>query len=133
FPIGSDNYAGALDDLANIRLAQDRTNECEQLLNQIEAISQDVQSTVRYPYRHAALTRTRLLTRQGHIERALASAEYALELAKEVSDQLLVHTVTLRKAEILVKLERIPEALEALDSVAASVPTQPPDVVGLYE
>jgi DNA-binding NtrC family response regulator/tetratricopeptide (TPR) repeat protein len=130
---GSDNYIGAVDTFARIRLAQNRLDECDELLDKIDQVTRSSECRSRYAYRHALLIRINALARRERFEEALAHMETAIELAVTSSDFLLYHLAMLTKAELLVSTARVGDALDAMQNVAATVASQPPDVYALYE
>ena len=128
-----DSHIGAIDTLARISLVQNQLDRCDDLLDQIDRIRGPRQGRGRYAYRHALLIRANALARRGLPDEALAQLETAIALADASVDSLLLHLAVLTKAEVLVSTDRLSEALEAVQSVAATVACQPPDVHALYE
>ena len=132
-PKGGENWAAGLESIARVRLAQDRTDECALILDEIDHSVRPSQDRSRYVYRHTQLTRTHLLGRQGRLTDALAHADSVLALASEAGDQLLFNMAQLTKAELLQQANRIPESLALLESLVDNLASQPPDLYAQYE
>src|SRR5262249_15961837 len=74
---GSDNAWGAIDNLAQIRLAQGDLDGSEQLLRQIKPHQPFSSEPGRYVHRHGLITRSRLCGRRGDLEEARRIASTA--------------------------------------------------------
>jgi len=131
-PSAGERSHGLLESIARVRLAQGEIDLCGLLLHQIEESMSPLNRRL-YVYRHAQLTRTRLLLRKGLTNEALESAECVLELARAASDQLLATIGLIAKAEVLQRLGQHAEALVTLDSVVVSLPSCPPDIQASYQ
>jgi ATP/maltotriose-dependent transcriptional regulator MalT len=131
--IGSDNYIGSLETLARIRLLQNRLEECDQVLEQIDQLSDPSRSSLRYVHRYMMLTRADLASRRQRLDEALVHIETAIRLGQGAEDQLLIHIATLKKAELLATDSRCDEALATLAQIAPTVSSQPLDVHALSE
>jgi DNA-binding NtrC family response regulator len=132
-PVGGEKARGAKDSLARLYLVQEHFDKSHELLDEIEESIRTPEDRAKYACRYAQLTRTALLARQDRLTDALASAELVIELADRSRDVLLRTLGLLAKAELLVRLEQSPAALEILEAVAPHLPTHPPTVYGDYE
>jgi DNA-binding NtrC family response regulator len=122
-----------LETLARIRLAQDSLDECARILDQIEGNATTPDDRLLWAQRHAALTRTKLLARQGHHRVALRQADHALNIAKQAEDSLLYRMVLLEKSHVLQRLKRLPEALDMLAFVTDLDANETPELYAQYE
>ena len=133
FPPHSDNYIASLDNRILIKLAQNRLDQCHELLAQIDHEFRSLESRTNYVYRHALLTRAHVMYRSGQYGEALTHAQMAIELGQSSADVLLVHLAILMKAQILVANSDVAAAMRAIHGIALSVAAQSPDVLALYE
>ena len=133
FPPHSDNYIASLDNRVRIKLAQNRLDQCHELLAEIDHEFSSLESRTNYVYRHALLTRAHVLYRSGRFGEALTHAQGAIELGRSSADVLLLHLAVLTKAQILVTTSDVTAAISEMDEIALSVALQPPDVFALYE
>ena len=131
-PSKGESYLAIADTLARIRLAQGRQDDCRDLLNDIESGMELPGDRLLYPHRHAMFTRALLLSRDGHIDDALAQIDRTLDLANDAKDRFLAHHGLLTKARLLQQADRVPEALELMNSSSLGLVIQAPDLHGLY-
>jgi DNA-binding NtrC family response regulator/tetratricopeptide (TPR) repeat protein len=131
-PSRGEKNNGILETLARIRLSQERLDDCQAYLDQIEQSLRTEKDRSFYANRYAALTRVRLHTRRGLLEKARAEIEGVFELADKTGDASIARYATLTKAEVLLANG---ESID-LDSVSASMATVPetePDLYAGYE
>jgi len=122
-----------LETLARIRLAQGSLADCAAILARIEASASTEDDRLLWAQRHAALTRTRLLTRQAQFVKALKQCERALEIAQRSQDHHLSRMVLAEKAHILQRLNQPSESLEIVNLLLESLPNDTPDLYAEYE
>jgi transcriptional regulator with PAS, ATPase and Fis domain/tetratricopeptide (TPR) repeat protein len=132
FPPRSHSHLAALDILARIRLAQNRLDDCDGLLDLIVNMAEPA-GPARYVYRHALLLRAVALARRGHYQEAIDQLKTTQSLADNSGDSLLLHLAILTRVELLGISGHTREALEALERVHLSILSQPPDVYALHE
>jgi DNA-binding NtrC family response regulator len=132
-PSDGDNCHAVLDAVARVELARGRLDRSAALLERISAAAPTGSNRRPYAYRHALLTRTQLLARQGHFHDALASVESVLQLASEAHDHLLHQVGLITKADLQRQLGRTRESFATLDLVVSSLTQQPPDLYADYE
>ena len=131
-PSRGEKNNGILETLARIRLSQERLDDCQAYLDQIDQSLRTEKDRSFYANRYAALTRVRLHTRRGLLEKARAEIEGVFELADKTGDASIARYATLTKAEVLLANE---ERID-LNSVCASMATVPetePDLYAGYE
>ena len=133
FPSDGENNNANLDGLARIRLAQDKLDECADLLTRIDASIRTEADRALYGHRYAELTRAQLLARQGNKDLALVRADFVLRLAENVGDEVLYRAATLLKAELLQQFDRVTESLTAVGNVVPHLLSSSPDVFAQYE
>src|SRR5260370_28203032 len=95
-PYGS----ASLEGLARVRLAQNRLEECGDLLERIEKSVQSESDRAWYVYRDAQLTRAYLLAKEDRLDEAIAKTEAAFRMAVRVGDGLSARKASLAKAEL---------------------------------
>ena len=132
-PSAGDNIHAVLDSIARVELARGRLDQSAQLLDRILESVRTPSSRRPYAYRHAKLTRTQLLIRQGSTGEALASAESLAQIAGEAGDRLLHQVALLTKAELLQQIGRGGESMAMLDLVTDALAQHPPDLYAHYE
>jgi len=128
----SDRYAAGLDLLAQIAIAEGRLDDAEALLAEIDHHATSWQHST-YAHRYAMLTRVELSRRRDLFSEALSILESAILTSASKGDVLLRHLTALTKADLLVRLERMPEAIECLQLIAPTIPQQQPDVYARYQ
>ncbi len=131
-PPQDNNGFGVIETLARLRLAQDRVDECEGLLDNVTQSIRTIEDKTLYVYRHALLTRIDLLIRQDRLADALACADEAISIARHCGDQLLLTLARLARVDILSSLGDPTGAALTLRDVADSIQTAPPSVRGEY-
>src|SRR5262249_13445009 len=109
----SDRYAAGLDLLAQIAIAEGRLDDADGLLAEIDRHATSWQHST-YAHRYAMLTRVELSRRRELFREALSILEQAILTSASKGDVLLRHLTELTKAELLVRTERVSEAIEAL-------------------
>ena len=117
FPSDGENNNATLDSLARVRLAQDRFEDCEVLLERIDASIRCESDRALYAHRYAELTRTHLLAHQKRSDLALAHTDVVLQLSERSGDELLRRTAILLKADLLQEVGRIDESMDAIQTV----------------
>jgi tetratricopeptide (TPR) repeat protein len=130
---GSPNHSGAIESLARVRFAQQRFDECEALLSEIEEAPLTPRSYATYVYRHSLLTRAQLSTRRGEITKATRVIERALRLAEEADDSLLMVSALLVKVDLLLVRSELAKVGKVLDRINARLEGQSADVYARYE
>jgi tetratricopeptide (TPR) repeat protein len=130
---GGENWNAGLESLAQIRLAQERVEECGALLDEIDRAVKVASDRRRYVYRHAQLTRAKLLNRLGQCDDALSLVDSTLVLADEAGDYLLINMSRLLRAELLVQADLFEEAQTILNAVAEDLWRLPPEFHAQYE
>jgi DNA-binding NtrC family response regulator/tetratricopeptide (TPR) repeat protein len=133
FPSDGENNNANLDGLARVRLAQDKLNECADLLDRIDASIRADTDRALYGHRYAELTRAQLLARQGSRDLALARADFVVRLAESTGDEVLYRAATLLKAEILQQIGRVTESLTLVENIVPHLFSSPPGVYAQYE
>ncbi len=129
---GSDEFSGTLDTLARLRLAQNRIDECEDLLSRIDYLNPLPDHQTRYVYRHASLTRIRVLMVKERYDEALLRLETLISLANNARDSSMFESAKLTKAQVFIRLGRLHEALAILRNSGATLRDQSPDVQSMY-
>jgi DNA-binding NtrC family response regulator/tetratricopeptide (TPR) repeat protein len=128
-----DTRNAMLETLARIRLAEGSLDECSTILAEIEGGITTLDDKLLWAQRHAALTRTRLMARQGLYRDALRQAERTLEVARRSQDHFLSRMLVIEKSHILQQLKRLPESLELLKVVLELAPNEMPELYAEYE
>jgi DNA-binding NtrC family response regulator/tetratricopeptide (TPR) repeat protein len=132
-PSGGENWNGSLESLAQVSLAQGRLDECRNLLTEIDHAITCESDRQRYVYRHARITRSKLLLRLGEHSEALRTIDATLSVARELGDQLLGSTAQLMKAQILMDLGNRENALAILWALSPQLPGLPVEFHVSYE
>ena len=126
-------YNAALETIARIRLLQGRLEDCETLLDSIEASLRSDDDRMFYGHRCAELTRAELLARQGKLKDALRATASVLSLADRAGDTLLRERATLTKAAALERLGSRTRALTEVRSVMAAIGGHAPELFAQAE
>lgn len=122
-----------VESIARMHLAQGDTSEAKACLDQIDSGVSSARDATLYAHRHSKLTRSRLLIRENALDQALEHSQEALRLAEVSGDRLLRLMSTLAQVEILSRQERWGELIILLDSLSASLPQMPPELLANYE
>ena len=132
FP-GSDTYNGTVDSLARVRLSQNKLDECERLLDQIDTATGLRTQRPTYVFRHVQFTRAELLLRKGDIEEAQHQLDVVLRMAREAGDSILTTLVLMEQATSHLRANRTQKAIALMEEVSATLPTQAADVYAKYQ
>jgi transcriptional regulator with PAS, ATPase and Fis domain len=127
------NSAAVLETAARIKLAQGRLSDCEQLLVRINDMARSQPDQLSYGHREAALTRAKLLARQGSLPSAIEQCDATSLLASSVADDWLNTQALFTKAEFMARLEQRAEALALIDQAVARLRAEPVDLFAQYE
>src|SRR5262249_3373354 len=130
---GGEAFKGIVDSLARVKLAQNRLDECETLLDQIA--SPDLSNVERWTFvtRHVQLTRAKLLLRKGNYPRALELVEQVLKMCRAAGDHLMTTLALIDQGELLSCGGRLHDVLRTVDEVAQTLNGQPAFVYGRYQ
>src|SRR5205814_7147276 len=120
------------DGLAQLHLTQDDLNRCAQLLDRIDESVRTDSDRRLYTYRHAQLTRVRLLMRQHRWADALSASESLRRVAMDAGDHLLSSFIDIIKAELLAAMQLSAEFVSTLDDWLTQL-TRPLSQVAEYE
>jgi DNA-binding NtrC family response regulator/tetratricopeptide (TPR) repeat protein len=131
-PFSGERTNGNLDNIARVRLAQNRVADCAQLLGKIDNSIRSEQDRVLYAHRHSQLTRALLLAQQDQISEAIEQCERTLSLAARAGDQLLKTAAILTKAELL-QLSGAPSESNRLLNQAIGDGLREPEMYAQYE
>ena len=132
-PSDGEKNNATLDSMARIRMDQGQLDDSAGLLRRIDASIKTDTDRALYGHRSAELTRTQLLTRQGHSTEALHCADSVLELAKLTGDELLRTKGLLAKAELLQLINRPLDSIRVLDEVVLRLTLDSSDLYADYE
>jgi DNA-binding NtrC family response regulator/tetratricopeptide (TPR) repeat protein len=127
------NSAAVLETAARVKLAQGLLDQCEELLGRMSESIRHANDRFSYGQREAALTRAKLLARQGSLLSAVAQCDVALALADKVKDDWLQTHTSFAKAEFIARLGRGYEALTLIEESFGNLLEEPIDLFGQYE
>jgi DNA-binding NtrC family response regulator/tetratricopeptide (TPR) repeat protein len=129
---GSRQHA-ILDALAQVALAQNNLDECNEFLSQID--SQIVRESDRgfYAHRYAEVTRAKLQIKQNRLGEAILSVSNALNLAAIAQDYTLLRVAFLIKAEVFQRLGKTEECLKWLRLGIEGLNGQSPETFSRFE
>src|SRR2546427_3544830 len=133
FGAETENFAGVLDDIARIRLAQHDFASCAELLERIESFATTSFLQRRYVYRHSMLTRVYLEIRRQNFDVAQHTIDRILNIAQLSRDQLLETHAQLLKADLFCKLQQWRQAACIFEDLRRSIGSTPPDLYAFYE
>jgi len=133
FVPGSETYNGTVDSLARVRLSQNKLDECEQLLDQIDADTRQRTQRPTYVFRHVQFTRAELLIRKGDVEKAHRQLDVVLRMAREGGDSILTALVLIEQAKSHLRANRTQQAIALMEEVSVTLPTQAADVYAKYQ
>jgi DNA-binding NtrC family response regulator/tetratricopeptide (TPR) repeat protein len=115
----------AADALARVRLAQDRLDDCEHLLRDIDRAVDEQSLTHVYVVQWAKLTKGRVLLKRGDPRAALQALEWFDSLPDGVMDQPLVAATRLTKAHALAMCG---QSIEGARHLAATLDLNPTEI-----
>ncbi len=133
FATDDENAAGLLDSMARIRLAQNRFEECRELLDAVDSSIRTASDARLYAYRHSAVTRGKLLLQEGRFQDALNQGDLIVETAKQCDDRLLLVLGLLVQADAQVSLGSRYESFLTLRRLGDLLPVAPPDAYIDYQ
>src|SRR5262249_49929415 len=131
-PSCGENSNATLESLAKLRLIQGRYNECEEILQRIDASVQNEDDWCLYGHRHAVLTRTQLLIQQGQFSKALERLNFVLNLAARSADPVMFNAALITSAEIDL-VARKQSVLSGLREVSRTLARMPAHMLADYE
>jgi DNA-binding NtrC family response regulator/tetratricopeptide (TPR) repeat protein len=132
-PTTGDSRWGMIDTLARIRLSQGETQQCAELLDEIQENTRNSDDRLLYGHRYSSLTRSQMLGLRGDYSGAFAEIDHTLDLAAASQDKLLTRAGLLTKAQLLEQTAQVPEALKLLDSFPVRLTGESPDTYAQYE
>ena len=132
-PPRGENALVSLQSLARVRLAQDRWDECGQILQRIDETVQSDDDMAKYAHRHAALTRAQLFMRRCDFVEAHAQTARVVSLSERVGDGILYSMGVITEAELFLEEQRIDDCLSTLGHVASHLLPDAPELYARYE
>jgi DNA-binding NtrC family response regulator/tetratricopeptide (TPR) repeat protein len=132
-PSNGDYNNAILEALARVRMAQQRFDECEQLLGRISATIRTEKDKSFYAHRHAELTSALLLSCRGRTDEAIRRVESVLALSTRTGDELLSKQALLTKAELLQQQGLASECLNTLEVAMRVAHYETPDNYAHYQ
>jgi DNA-binding NtrC family response regulator len=122
----------ATDALARVRLAQDRLDECEELLQGIDRAADQQSLTHAYVVQWAKLTKARLLLKRGDGRAALRALKWFESVPASVLDRPLTAATGMTKAHALVMCNESSEGIRNLAATLTLNPTEIPELQGYF-
>ncbi len=132
FP-ASDPHDAEIDNLARIRLAQGRADDCEALLDEIAQNVESPSNQLRYVYRYSLLTRLNLLAFREEWAEALDLIATIARRGAQAGDRGLVQRAQLSHVEANVRLNRERDALTSFNNDVLPLAQSPFHLYSDYE
>jgi transcriptional regulator with PAS, ATPase and Fis domain/tetratricopeptide (TPR) repeat protein len=132
-PVGGQRRHSLLDSLACVFISQGRLDEAECHLGEITDAVKDETDWLLHCNRHSRITLVSLLLQGGNHERALAEANFAIDLARRADDRLLLTSALLSKANALWRMGIHQEVRHTLEAVILELAEHSAELLGHYE
>jgi tetratricopeptide (TPR) repeat protein len=123
----------SLESSARVRLSQDRLDECEHLLDEIERSIKCEEDRRLFAHRYAAMARALLLARKGRVDAAMLQVDKVLALTDVTGDSLLGKHALIMKADLLQQFGRVDEFREFVETALGDIDTESPELFAHYE
>jgi transcriptional regulator with PAS, ATPase and Fis domain/tetratricopeptide (TPR) repeat protein len=123
----------SLESSARVRLSQDRLDECEHLLDEIERSIKCEEDRRLFAHRYAAMARALLLARKGRMDDAMLQIDGVLALTDVTGDRLLGKHALIMKADLLQQSGAVDEFRDVVDKALGDTDTESPEVFAHYE